>query len=738
MPDDDGGGKVKWTWRAKRIIAIVRRRTTKTIWFGLGGSLFGAYILCQQIVTLRNRFTHILPHGVLDISKKGPSYIYVDARTTEDDHEEVPREAMLFSDLQVSSQWHTVQKDIPLIWDPDKAGITIDFWELLHNAKSPMLETRVRGIKKLAELTDRLHISSCTQIAQASDYMTAIGLARSKLYNLDCLLKPPSLPECKEPEIERKFRTVLASLPETEVIDCVAYITKHAMDRGHFYSAAETGGDWYFGSETGMKGKSLQRISEDTMKLFYLEALYSHSTVPSHRKLIVDNGALLLMLQMYLTCQSKLEVQSLIAQILGNLALDETLHYDIFHSGWVRLLAKMMRSNTVELSLPAGRALANMDRDTVNEKYDEGVSLLYPMYRHHDTELTADVVFVHGISGGVFKTWRQRDISSLLATTPVDESTASNMIPEGEEKGLERRRDIQTAVEDMTMKSFKRQFPGEKHQPNPDHERRFQDWIKLLHKKGDFPRHTQCWPKDWLPKDCPMIRVVGVDFDAQMSEWFRKCPVPPEKRSLSSRSNDMLDRLLKAHIGKRPIIWVTHSMGGLLVKKLLVTAYNSTDPVIHRVWDNTKGVIFFSVPHRGSLWSNWGGMEFFMLPTAEVQELKYNSPQLLELHVQFTELAEKVHLPCLSFGETLKTGLGYKLEALFVSPYSSDPGFGIYYTVGTDHINVCKPVHRRSKLYLQVVEFIFEHIPHTILDSLMAPTFTKLNLDSFMEDYYMW
>lgn len=729
------------SFAVKRVLATIRRKTGPKTWFGLAGALTGGIVLTQQILALRRRFTQVLPHGVLDMQKKGPSYIYVDMPLAPGaGAEEVPREAMLVSDLQVSSQWHTVKSDIPLVWDPDKSGSSENYWQLLRNAKSTNLEERTEAIAKLAQLSDRLHVSQNTQIAQASDMLTAIGLARSKLNDLHCLLRPPRLPECQPEEMEHKFRSILAALPETDVIDCVAYITKHAMDRGHFYSAAGTGGDWYFGSETGMKGKSLQRVPEDVMKMFYLEALFSHSTVPSHRKLIVDHGGLSLLMQVYSSCPAKLEVQTIIAQILANLALDENVRYDIFRTGWVKVLAKMMRDSKVELNLPAGRALANLDRDTVTAKYEEGVYLLHPVHRHEEMETTADVVFIHGISGGAFKTWRQRDTSALPGQSPTG-IAAANTIPSEEtaDKGLEQRRDILMVAEDMTMKSLKRLFPGEQtHGLHDEYERQFQDWLKLLHKHDDSPKHTQCWPKDWLAKDCPFVRILAIDFDAQMSEWFRKCPLPPEKRTLAHRSTELLNRMMKADIGKRPVIWVCHSMGGLLVKKFLAFANASSDPEVRKVWENTKGVVFFGVPHRGSLWANWGGTEFFFLPSAELQELKYNSPQLLDLHVQFQEMAEKVRLPCLSFGETLKTGLGYKLEALFVAPYSSDPGFGVYYTVGTDHVNVCKPVNRRSKLYLRVLEFVFDNIPHTIFDTLMAPNFHKVDYDTIMDSYMMW
>lgn len=39
---------------------------------------------------------------------------------------------------------------------------------------------------------------------------------------------------------------------------------------------------------------------------------------------------------------------------------------------------------------------------------------------------------------------------------------------------------------------------------------------------------------------------------------------------MGGRSEEYIKKLLTAGIGKRPMIWVCHSMGGLLVKKMLV------------------------------------------------------------------------------------------------------------------------------------------------------------------------
>lgn len=79
------------------------------------------------------------------------------------------------------------------------------------------------------------------------------------------------------------------------------------------------------------------------------------------------------------------------------------------NSGWIGVLAKWINHEDFRIAAPAAKALANLDRySKVKGIYEQHVYLLHPLVRSNENT-KADVIFVHGLLGGIFYTWRQRD-----------------------------------------------------------------------------------------------------------------------------------------------------------------------------------------------------------------------------------------------------------------------------------------------------------------------------------------
>ena len=130
--------------------------------------------------------------------------------------------------------------------------------------------------------------------------------------------------------------------------------------------------------------------------------------------------------------------------------------------------------------------------------------------------------------------------------------------------------------------------------------------VILVHGLGDDHRGTWqvanepslFWPS-WLAVDVPDINIWSLDYHVKAAEWKSKTMPLPE------RATNTLAVLEASGIGKRPIVFVTHSFGGLLVKQLLRSAVDFHQPAWSAIATNTKAVVFISTPHGGSEKANW-------------------------------------------------------------------------------------------------------------------------------------
>lgn len=78
---------------------------------------------------------------------------------------------------------------------------------------------------------------------------------------------------------------------------------------------------------------------------------------------------------------------------------------------------------------------------------------------------------------------------------------------------------------------------------------------------------------DWLPQEFPNIRVIGLNYETSISEWSLNmlCPCEKNKSSLHDRSEELLNALSASNVGRDcPVIWVGHSMGGLVAKRFVL------------------------------------------------------------------------------------------------------------------------------------------------------------------------
>ncbi|MED6107079.1 hypothetical protein PIB30_010800 [Stylosanthes scabra] len=255
-----------------------------------------------------------------------------------------------------------------------------------------------------------------------------------------------------------------------------------------------------------------------------------------------------------------------------------------------------------------------------------------------------DVVFVHGLRGGPYKTWR------------ISEDKSSTM---------------HTLVEKIDEEAGK---------------------------LGTF------WPSEWLSSDFADARLFSLKYKSNLTQWSG-ASLP-----LQEVSSMLLEKLVAAGIGNRPVIFVTHSMGGLVVKQIL---YKAKEERHDNFVKNTKGIVFYSCPHFGSKLADmpWR-MGLVLRPAPTIGELRSGSSRLVQLNDYIRHLHKKGMLEVLSFCETKVTpivegygGWAFRLEIVPIE--SAYPGFGeLVVLESTDHINSCKPLSRADPSYTETLKFL--------------------------------
>ena len=213
------------------------------------------------------------------------------------------------------------------------------------------------------------------------------------------------------------------------------------------------------------------------------------------------------------------------------------------------------------------------------------------------------------------------------------------------------------------------------------------------------------WPA-WLCGDIPEVRCLTLGYPASVFEQWAK-----KEMGLFERAKSVLDFLHTQGYGSRPTILITHSLGGLLAKQLLQTAALSGKPEWKDLAARICLVVFLATPHAGTGLANALRFIFPRLGSFFANELATDSFTLQELNESYRAFASSRPIKTVVYYEKFKT----KNTAIVVDAASADPGVAGTFTipVDADHITICKPLSRKSVVYLGVLAHIRSVLPLT-------------------------
>ena len=153
---------------------------------------------------------------------------------------------------------------------------------------------------------------------------------------------------------------------------------------------------------------------------------------------------------------------------------------------------------------------------------------------------------------------------------------------------------------------------------------------------------------------------------------------------------------------ERPLVFVAHSLGGLVVQRALIHSSEIRDNKtehLRSIFVSTYGILFFGTPHKGSNIAEWGSwLEWIcdaILPTRVidtqpqlVNALKANSETLQNIDRQFIHLASRFHIYFFHEGKptNLKGTLRYIVDEASAAPVIQDVERAC---IQQDHSHMC-------------------------------------------------
>ena len=119
------------------------------------------------------------------------------------------------------------------------------------------------------------------------------------------------------------------------------------------------------------------------------------------------------------------------------------------------------------------------------------------------------------------------------------------------------------------------------------------------------------WP-DWIRERRPDVNIWRADYDSSLTAWLQ--PAMPFDQIAGS----LLMHAQDQGLGTRPIHWVGHSMGGLIIKHLLCQARLNSNPDWKAIAAAYSAVTFLGTPHHGADLANWKGYFANFLSAADL------------------------------------------------------------------------------------------------------------------------
>ena len=163
------------------------------------------------------------------------------------------------------------------------------------------------------------------------------------------------------------------------------------------------------------------------------------------------------------------------------------------------------------------------------------------------------------------------------------------------------------------------------------------------------------WPKTLLPPKLGKSRILTYGYDA----YIVRKSVAGSNRLIDHATNllnDLTTDRALCNASSRPIIFVAHSLGGLVCKEAILMSRNNPEAHLRSIFDCVKGIAFMGTPHKGSWMSEWA-----KIPAGALGIVKSTNKSLLKILETESQLLGSIQLRFLALIRGLRES-GRRLE----------------------------------------------------------------------------
>ena len=115
------------------------------------------------------------------------------------------------------------------------------------------------------------------------------------------------------------------------------------------------------------------------------------------------------------------------------------------------------------------------------------------------------------------------------------------------------------------------------------------------------------WPSKLLGQDLPDTRILSFGYDADVVNIWGRGPASSSR--LSNHAESLVGRPVRererSDTETRKIIFIAHSLGGLVTEQALTHSKNSAETHLNQIERYTCDIVFLGVPHCGADLEAW-------------------------------------------------------------------------------------------------------------------------------------